>query len=350
MTALVLEARRPRYPLADDGFEVSYVPDGGAEHRVPLAQASAVPLEQGIPVRRFTSRKGQRHRSGLWSATTGSHVGFESWLERDHVLHLDFDPSVVGNAHEIFQNDRKAGGRPMFRRGATVLVVCLLLSGVAAPVAVADPDPDPVVGNDAAPAPPADNGVVPSGAPMTTTTPDGWVLKVVARDESQLAVAPLTTALSSRDYVVGGTFTGAVSGDGKTTLTGGTLDAGYQIGCGIDMGTSGGVELTGQIGAVPQLDLTGATFASPIPTGFQPRFQLPISGAISVYLKPGIVTVVPVDTTPYTGTEARITVTGFHIKIDGCVGQSFIRSYATLTSTTDHTHDVIVYMGVTKVV
>ena len=29
-------------------------------------------------------RKGQRHLSGLWwSATTGGHVGFESWLERD---------------------------------------------------------------------------------------------------------------------------------------------------------------------------------------------------------------------------------------------------------------------------
>jgi hypothetical protein len=81
MAALVLEARRPRDPPADDGFEVSYVPDDGAEHRVPLAQAWAVPLEQGLPVRRFTSRKGQRHLSGLWwSATTGGHVGFESWL------------------------------------------------------------------------------------------------------------------------------------------------------------------------------------------------------------------------------------------------------------------------------
>jgi hypothetical protein len=103
MTALVLEARRPRDPLADDGFEVSYVPDGGAEHRVLLAQACSVPLEQGIPVRRFTSWKGQRHMSGLWwSATTGGHVGFVSWLERDHVLHLDFDPSVIGIASQPF--------------------------------------------------------------------------------------------------------------------------------------------------------------------------------------------------------------------------------------------------------
>src|ERR1700694_4054156 len=162
MKALVFKTRLPIAPSADDGFEVSYVSGDGAEHRVPL--------EQGMPVRRFTSRKGQRHLSGLWwSATTGGHVGFESWLERDSLLHLDFDPSVVGNAHETFQNDRKAGGRPMFRRGATVLVVCLLLSGVAAPVAVAAPEPVPVVGNDAAPAPPADNGMVPSGAPMGTT-------------------------------------------------------------------------------------------------------------------------------------------------------------------------------------
>ena len=79
------------------------MPDDGAEHRVPLAQAWAVPLEQGLPVRRFTSRKGQRHLSGLWwSATTGGHVGFESWLERDHVMHLDFDPTVVGIASQPF--------------------------------------------------------------------------------------------------------------------------------------------------------------------------------------------------------------------------------------------------------
>jgi hypothetical protein len=84
-------------------LEVSYVPDDGAEHRVPLVQAWAVPLEQGLPVRRFTSRKGQRHLSGLWwSATTGGHVGFESRLERDDVLHLDFDPSVVGIASQPF--------------------------------------------------------------------------------------------------------------------------------------------------------------------------------------------------------------------------------------------------------
>lgn len=76
--------------------------DGG-EHRVLLEGARAVPFELGRPVRRFTSRKGQRHLSGLWwSATAGGHVGFESWLERDHVMALDFDPAVVGIASQPF--------------------------------------------------------------------------------------------------------------------------------------------------------------------------------------------------------------------------------------------------------
>jgi hypothetical protein len=101
MTSLLVEMRRPIDPPADDGFEVSYVSGDGAEHRVPLAQAWAAPLKQGRPVRRFTSRKGQRHLSGLWwSATTGGHVGFESWLERDHMMLLDFDATVVGIASQ----------------------------------------------------------------------------------------------------------------------------------------------------------------------------------------------------------------------------------------------------------
>src|SRR6202171_6431941 len=135
MTVLLVEARRPIDPSADDGFEVSYVSCDGAEHRVPLAQAWAVPLEQGLPVRRFTSRKGQRHLSGLWwSATTGRHVGFESWLERDHLLHLDFDQSVVGIASQPFwlhwtdESGKSVSHAPDFfarrRDGSSVVVDC----------------------------------------------------------------------------------------------------------------------------------------------------------------------------------------------------------------------------------
>ena len=43
MTALHLGPRGPIGPLANGGFEVSYVPDDGAEHRVLITQAWAVP-------------------------------------------------------------------------------------------------------------------------------------------------------------------------------------------------------------------------------------------------------------------------------------------------------------------
>ena len=92
---------RAAEPFGVGGFEIGYVTDDGLEHRV--SQAWATPFESCSPIRRFTSHKGQRHLSGLWwSATTGGHVGFESWMERDHVMALDFDPTVVGIASQPF--------------------------------------------------------------------------------------------------------------------------------------------------------------------------------------------------------------------------------------------------------
>ena len=79
--------RRAAEPFGVGGFEIGNVTDDGLEHRVSLSQAWATPFESCSPIRRFTSHKGQRHLSGLsWSATTGGHVGFESWMERDHGL------------------------------------------------------------------------------------------------------------------------------------------------------------------------------------------------------------------------------------------------------------------------
>lgn len=62
-----------------------------------------MPFEACTPVRGFPSYKGQRHHNGRWwTATTGSLVGYESWLERDRLVLLDFDPEVVGIASQPF--------------------------------------------------------------------------------------------------------------------------------------------------------------------------------------------------------------------------------------------------------
>ncbi|MGK5545484.1 TnsA-like heteromeric transposase endonuclease subunit [Streptomyces sp. URMC 127] len=85
------------------GFEVAYVAPDGSELRRPLADAWAVPFELALPVRAFASYRRQRNLPGLWwSATTGRHIGYESWLERDQVMLLDFDPAVVGIASQPF--------------------------------------------------------------------------------------------------------------------------------------------------------------------------------------------------------------------------------------------------------
>lgn len=218
----------------------------------------------------------------------------------------------------------------MILRIAT-LVACMLLPLGSAQIALAEPPANEVP-------PPPDSGIVASAPPGIVVTPDGWTLTVAASNETQLPVAPLTTAVSSREYLVGGTFAGAVSGEGSTTLKGGTLEAGYQVGCGIDLGT---VRLIGQVGA----SATG-TFGAIIPTGI----AFPLSGTIEIHPKPGTTSTVTVNKKEYKKAPVRITIKDTHIKVDGCVGQSFLRSYATLTSSTEDTDDIVAYYGVTKAV
>jgi hypothetical protein len=62
-----------------------------------------VRVEDAVPVRSFRWSRGQEHFPGWWwLATTGRHVGYESWLERDHLMLLDFDPAVTAVASQPF--------------------------------------------------------------------------------------------------------------------------------------------------------------------------------------------------------------------------------------------------------
>jgi hypothetical protein len=218
----------------------------------------------------------------------------------------------------------------MKNRLATLAAVSTFLPFASAPVALADPPADA--------GPPPDTGVVASEVPGIANSPDGWTLEVVGKDETQLAIPPLTTALSSREYLAGGTFTGNVKGKGKADLTGGTLEAGYQIGCGISLNT---VKLNGSIGMGISTTALGL-----IPTGL----TFPIQGQIEVHPQPGEVINVSVDKKSFKKAPVRVTLRDIHIKIDGCVGQSFLRSYAVLTSSTTDTDDIVAYYGVVKVV
>ena len=222
-------------------------------------------------------------------------------------------------------------------RRAAAAAGCLILTtfGEAAP-APADPggppvpdqttEPTVVPAPDTGPIPAPDTGVVASAPPGIAETADGRTLTVVASNEMQLPVAPLTTALSSRDWMVGGIFTGTTTG----SVGGGTLEVGYQIGCGIEMNQ---VRLGGTLGAAA--NTTSVTF--------------PIQGQVDVRARPGTVTNAVVMKKEFKGTKTRVIVKDVHIHVDGCVGASSLRSYAVLTSATTHTEDIVGYYGLPKI-
>ncbi|BBX15511.1 MspA family porin [Mycolicibacterium duvalii] len=239
--------------------------------------------------------------------------------------------------------------RVVLRHALAVFAIGGLLSGWLSAPAGAEPVSAPVdVPAPAEGVPPPPDGAVESTPPAVTETPDGWRLELAAKDETQSPVAPLTTALSTREYVVGGTYTGSLTGPGDGEPPAGMLEVGYEIGCGIDMSTSNGVSLTGTAGINPSIGLIGTDFISPFPEGLVPGVGANIAGGITVGLKPGLVNVVSVTKKEFTGAEPWVMVSNFRVRIDGCVGESFIRSFAFLSRTTDMSEAIVAWYGVTK--
>ena len=78
----------------DDSARIRFLgADGWVESTLGKVDGTAV--RSGRPVRTFPTYKRQRNYPGLlWTATTGSLVGYESLLERDRLWLADFDPAV----------------------------------------------------------------------------------------------------------------------------------------------------------------------------------------------------------------------------------------------------------------
>ena len=113
-------------------FVAEFVDSTGARRRGPLSQVWATPFERVAPVRSFPSFRGQVNFTGLYyAATMNAHVPFESWLERDVAMTLDFDPKVVAFASQPFwlswaENGKEHrhtpdGGCPEFRRSSVAV-------------------------------------------------------------------------------------------------------------------------------------------------------------------------------------------------------------------------------------
>jgi hypothetical protein len=99
---------RPHRPVVavpvTGAVTVVHLPGSGGSCVVSaLEDAAGVPFEDASPVRAIPAYRGQRSLPGWWwSATTGGHVVFESWVERHHIMEFDRAAGVVGLAGQPF--------------------------------------------------------------------------------------------------------------------------------------------------------------------------------------------------------------------------------------------------------
>src|SRR5256885_12219798 len=79
-TAVAADAACERFTL---DFQLAR----GCWQRELLSSCRGTRFEEALPARPFRFEKGLRNFAGWWYfATTAAHVGFESWLERDHLM------------------------------------------------------------------------------------------------------------------------------------------------------------------------------------------------------------------------------------------------------------------------
>jgi MspA len=229
-------------------------------------------------------------------------------------------------------------GLPVLGGAAAALFACMSIGFAGAAPVAADPGAAPAangptdpVADAGPPPPPVDDGHVASTPPVTTKFPNGWTLTVSAHDETERPVPSLTDEAGTREYIVGGVFNGSVHAPAGAGTPRGTFEVGYQTACQTD--TQPPAHLTFGIGPDMASDLS-------------------LFGA-------SVITTVPVAKKEFNGTDPWVMVSGFSIKIDGgvnghthledaCVGQSFIRSYATLTASTDTSNVSQSYYGTIK--
>jgi hypothetical protein len=106
------DAHAPVEPceLPDD-IQLVYVDDRDRRRAIALEDAAGLDFGLAKAFRKPPAYRGQRNFPGWWSATTRSHVVYESWLERHHIIEADRDARLTGIAGQPFGLTWPAGRR-----------------------------------------------------------------------------------------------------------------------------------------------------------------------------------------------------------------------------------------------
>ena len=103
-----VHAAGPRLPVVTpcelpDGIQLVYADDRGGRQVVAVDDAGLIDFGRTRPFRKPPAYRGQRNFPGWWwSATTRSHVVYESWLGRHHIIEADRDARIAGIAGKPF--------------------------------------------------------------------------------------------------------------------------------------------------------------------------------------------------------------------------------------------------------
>ncbi|WP_067713223.1 MspA family porin [Nocardia yamanashiensis] len=200
-------------------------------------------------------------------------------------------------------NPRKAAARfrlPIAVAGAAGLVALTVPAGPAAADVIADKS-------------------------RTLPTASGWSLSVSKVGETLDRYPNLAATPFTREGFVSLRADAAVTGEGSDRIDWGALDIGYQIGCQVDVSNGLTLGLGLSIGPYAGLTVSGPEIGG----------AASVNPNVSTTLKPGTINTVKFAGKALNGRQGSITADQVQIKVDGCMGQVSLRSYATATLSTE---------------
>ncbi|WP_244874408.1 MspA family porin [Corynebacterium mastitidis] len=238
---------------------------------------------------------------------------------------------------------------------------------------------------------------------LEKTTEDGWVLHAEKKDETINVAPPLDSAVTTGESFGSLKAKVWITGQGEPELRGAVFEAGYQVGCGVDISTGVDYEVAGTVGVAPRVsggveggpsvsggveggpkmglggeagpsvsvnlpegniqigadgkvkgetgaDATGKAEAGADATGKLEGGvdgKAEVSPAIKGHLQPGKITNVALVSMPIDKEYKRAAggFTGAHLQVNGCAGPVTVRSYVTISTISPTSIDAVNVYG-----
>ncbi|WP_067566213.1 MspA family porin [Nocardia acidivorans] len=159
----------------------------------------------------------------------------------------------------------------------------------------------------------------------TIVTEDGWSLTVSKLGETVDRYPNLAATPFTREGFVSLQAVGDIAGKGKSDIKWGVLDTGYQIGCQVDVSNGLHLGLGFSIGPSVGLSIIGPDVGA----------HASVSPNVSTTLKPGSIQTVSFAKKSVIDKRASIYDDQAEVKVDNCMGPVTLRSFATITISTD---------------